>query len=76
MSISKIGEIKSSSARSVGDTPPKPKTHTVLSGDNLSKIARKYYGKPDWQKIYNANVNVIGKNPNIIYAGQVLKIPN
>ena len=75
MSISKIAEIKSSSARPVGNPPPIPKTHTVLSGDNLSKIARKYYGKPDWQKIYNANVNVIGKNPNIIYAGQVLKIP-
>ena len=66
---------RGSSARPVGNPPPKPKTHTVLSGDNLSKIARKYYGNPDWKKIYNANIDVIGKNPNIIYAGQVLKIP-
>ncbi len=55
--------------------PQAPKTYTVISGDNLWNIARKYYGKPDWEKIYNANIAVIGKNPNMIYPGQVFKIP-
>lgn len=53
-----------------------PKTYTVVSGDNLCKVARSFYGSADWQTIYNANVSVIGKNPNLIYPGQVLTIPS
>ncbi len=34
------------------------------------------YGKgSDYTKIYNANKGVIGKNPNLIYPGQVFVIP-
>lgn len=46
--------------------------YTVQTGDNLSKIAS-IYGTT-WQAIYEKNKDVIGNNPNIIYAGQVLKI--
>lgn len=54
----------------------KVKTYTVRSGDCLWSIAKKFYGKgSDYLKIYNANKGVIGKNPNLIYAGQVLTIP-
>lgn len=48
------------------------KTYTVVAGDNLSKIAKKF--GTSWQKIYNNNKDVIGNNPNIIRVGQILKI--
>lgn len=54
----------------------KKKTYTVKSGDCLWNIAKKFYGKgSDYTKIYSANKATIGKNPNLIYAGQVLTIP-
>lgn len=49
------------------------KTYEVKSGDNLSKIARNYPGMT-WNKIYEANKDII-KDPNIIYPGQKLRIP-
>lgn len=56
--------------------PPTRRTHTVKRGDSLWKIAAKFYGNPlRWREIYNANRGVIGGNPNLIKAGQVLTIP-
>ncbi|MCP4536348.1 MAG: LysM peptidoglycan-binding domain-containing protein [Chloroflexi bacterium] len=52
--------------------------YTVVSGDSLSKIAKKYYESADrdkWMRIYKANKDVIGDNPSLIRVGQVLKIP-
>jgi nucleoid-associated protein YgaU len=49
--------------------------HTVVQGDWLSKIARKYYG--DEQKyniIFEANKPML-THPDKIYPGQVLRIP-
>ncbi len=62
------------------DVPPKrpdsKKTYTVKKGDCLYNIARQFYGNPnEWRKIYNANKQVIGKNPNLIYPGQIYTIP-
>jgi len=57
--------------------PAKPRTATyvVEKGDNLSKIAKKFYGDPNkWRKIYEANRDRI-KDPNKIRPGQVLVIP-
>lgn len=48
-------------------------TYTVRSGDNLSKIASKY--GISWRRIYDENKSVIGRNYNLIYPGQVYKIP-
>ena len=54
----------------------KPKTYTVKSGDCLYNIAKKYYGDGSkYTKIYEANKKIIGSNPNLIKAGQVLTIP-
>ena len=51
------------------------KTYTVVSGDCLWNIAKKFYGNgSQYTKIYNANTDKI-KNPNLIYPGQVLTIP-
>lgn len=50
-------------------------TYTVVKGDCLWSIAKKYYGSgTQYTKIYNANRDII-KNPSLIYPGQVLKIP-
>lgn len=50
-------------------------TYTVVKGDCLWNIAKKYYGTgAKWQAIYEANAGII-KNPNLIYVGQVLVMP-
>ena len=47
----------------------------VVKGDNLSKLALKYLGNANkWKVIYEANKSVI-KDPNLIYVGQTLTIP-
>lgn len=57
----------------------KPKSYTVQDGDSLWKIAQKYLGDGSrWKEIYtyNNNKSIIGGNPNLIRAGQVLSIPS
>ena len=50
--------------------------YTVVSGDTLWNIAKKFYGDGSkYMTIYNANKSVIGGNPNLIRPGQVLTIP-
>ena len=52
-----------------------PKTYTVVKGDNLWNIAKKYLGDGrKYTEIYKMNQDVI-KNPSLIYPGQVLKMP-
>jgi len=49
--------------------------YVVQRGDTLGDISRKVYGTASkWQKIYNFNSDVL-KNPNKVYPGQKLKIP-
>ena len=51
------------------------RTYTVVSGDNLSKIAKHFYGNAnDWHKIFEANRDKLS-NPDLIQPGQVLRIP-
>jgi hypothetical protein len=57
---------------------PLPTQYIVRSGDSLSRIARFFYGSGTelfWSKIYDANRNIIGANPNLIRPGQQLTIP-
>ncbi len=52
--------------------------HTVGPNDTLSALALKYYGNASqemWMKIYEANKDVIGPNPNVLRPGIVLNIP-
>lgn len=53
----------------------KSTAYTVVSGDNLSKIAKNITGNSaNWQAIYEQNKGVIGGNPNLIFPGQQLVI--
>lgn len=50
-------------------------TYTVQSGDTLSHIAKRFYGKAEqWQPIFEANRDQLD-DPDLIQPGQVLKIP-
>jgi len=53
--------------------------YTVQSGDSLSKIAQRFYGSQaanSVNKIYYSNLQTVGANPNLIYPGQKLYIPD
>lgn len=53
--------------------PKRPVTHTVVTGDNIYRIARKYYGSDDYaQKIIEYNKL---KDANTIIIGMELKLP-
>ncbi len=49
-------------------------TVTVKLGDTLSELAVKLGVKGGWQALYQANTSLV-KNPNLIYVGQVLRLP-
>lgn len=52
------------------------KTYTVVAGDCLWNIAKKYLGNGmRYLEIYNLNKDKI-KNPDLIYVGQVLTLPS
>jgi nucleoid-associated protein YgaU len=62
-------------ATEAGGAVERERTYTVVSGDSLSKIAKKQYGDANkWKAIYEANKDKI-KNPDLIYPGQVLNLP-
>ena len=67
-----------------GLTAPAPKPdepeekaefYTIVSGDTLSLIAKRYYGKATaYTRIFEANRDIIS-DPNKIYPGQTIRIP-
>jgi nucleoid-associated protein YgaU len=49
--------------------------YLVKAGDTLSKIAKHHYGDASaWRKIFEANTDIL-KDPDKIYPGQKLKLP-
>lgn len=69
---------KDSPIKGVGEdiTTTGDRTHTVVKGETLSAISLRYYGDANqYMRIYNANSSLL-KNPDKIYPGQVLSIPN
>lgn len=61
---------------SVEHQEPEAQFHTVVSGDTLSKISKKYYGDAmKYPVIFEANKPML-KDPDKIYPGQVLRIPH
>lgn len=55
-----------------GPTPPNITSYTVVSGDNLSTIARAH--GVTTRMLINANPNIV--NPNLIYPGDAINIPS
>ena len=57
------------------DDEAESQMHTVVSGDTLWKIAKKYYGNGSrYPEIFEANRPML-THPDKIYVGQVLRIP-
>jgi nucleoid-associated protein YgaU len=55
---------------------PGAATYVVKPGDTLRSIAQAQYGDPEqWPKIYDANKDVIGGDPDALKAGTTLQIP-
>ena len=53
--------------------------YTVQSGDSLSKVSQKFYGNmnaDNVSRIYYSNLETVGPNPNVIFPGQKLYIPD
>jgi nucleoid-associated protein YgaU len=59
----------------VDQSAPEAQYYTVVKDDNLSKISKQYYSDPNkYTKIFEANKPML-KRPELIYAGQVLRLP-
>ena len=49
--------------------------YRVKKGDSLREIAQAAYGDKEFRRIYRANEAEIGRNPNVISVGIVLRLP-
>ena len=59
----------------VANSAPESQWYTVVSGDNLSKISKQFYGTPNkYPQIFEANKPML-THPDKIYPGQLLRIP-
>jgi len=68
-----VGEVED--AVQAKDGGAESQFHTVVSGDTLWKISKKYYGKGSrYPEIFEANRPMLS-HPDKIYVGQVLRIP-
>ena len=53
-----------------------PVQHTVVRGETLSILARRYYGSAQaYRRIYEANRRAIGADPSLVEIGTLLTIP-
>ena len=70
----KVEKVTQNSGKAVETPPPQASSYTVVKGDSLWAISKRVYG--DGSLAYKlATANGI-KNPNLIYPGQVLKLPD
>ncbi len=76
LAVGNVETVESVENNLVVETPaPEAQYHTVVSGDSLSKIAKEFYGDAmKYPLIFEANKPML-KSPELIYPGQVLRIP-
>lgn len=76
--VPNFSDVRSGSSSTAPDSTPAPasrRTYTVVAGDSLSKIAKRTYGDANrWRAIFELNKDII-KNPDLIFPGQVLTLP-
>jgi len=65
------------------ENPPKARSYTVVSGDSLWAIARRFFGDGSrWREIYNLNPQIAERNLGsgrasyTIFPGQVFRLPD
>lgn len=49
-------------------------TIVIQQGDTLAKVAQRYCST--WQEIYSINREAIGDNPDLVFSGTVITVPN
>ncbi|MFC3192958.1 peptidoglycan-binding protein LysM [Marinicella sediminis] len=70
-----VAEAEAAEADKAGEEAWESRTYTVKSGDTLGKIAKEFYGNAmEYPKIFEANKPMLS-DPDKIYPGQVLRIP-
>jgi nucleoid-associated protein YgaU len=70
------GDFSDVTAGSSSTAATSGRNYIVQKGDNLSKIAKQFYGDPGkWKKIHAANSDKI-PNPDLIHPGLELTIPD
>lgn len=70
-----FSNVVAGASTSGAETTASYKIYTIVSGDTLSKIAKREYGNAnEWRRIFEANADII-KNPDKIFPGQQIKIP-
>jgi nucleoid-associated protein YgaU len=68
-----VGSVASPTASA---SPSPEREYVVQAGDTLRTIAAQEYGDPTlWQRVYQANLDVIGNNPDALQPGMRLRIP-
>jgi nucleoid-associated protein YgaU len=73
--FSNVEGSSSSTAPEMPAAETSARTYTVVAGDSLSKIAKRELGDATkWRSIFDVNRDEI-KDPDLIYPGQVLKLP-
>ena len=72
-----FSNVQSGSSSTAPSREPVERTvYVVRSGDSLSRIAQRHYGEAkQWTRIYEANRDLIGNDPNLIQPGQSLVLP-
>ncbi len=76
LAVGNVADVESVDNQLEVVTPePEAVFYTVVSGDNLSKIAKAHYGNAmKYPTIFEANKPML-EHPDKIYPGQVLRIP-
>ncbi|MDK0523588.1 peptidoglycan DD-metalloendopeptidase family protein [Streptomyces sp. ML-6] len=65
---------RAAEAASPTSVPGKRESYTVARGDSLSAIAASEHVRGGWQRLYEANREVVGDDPDLIFPGQRLSI--